>query len=354
MNKIDKFLYGGFVAMMLMSVFSPLKQSSEELVETQKNEKTTMQTASTVEAPAQRENNYVASYLDGDGNKVYLTQEELDEMRAFTKEIKRTEAEQKAKEAERIAKEKAWWESRHDWVERFPFAPTHHPEVTFDPTDEEQRKMVKNHGFLKMFHNSRLRYTEEFEQLYDIVKEVVGEEKADNPIILGNTFSTLKDYHQAKAQDPETIYRKNAQVALPRQPPKVQKPIVETLTPEQYMVYRALPERERRAMTAELRASRHKEMRAQLRAYHAPPQYQTVDITWGEETESLKRCIIGALCKKIQPDQPWMTDEQALAIRERLLDEIPATGFIEMGNAVFASVQRYEKELKPGDLLLIR
>ena len=361
MNKIDKFLYGGFavvlvgfVAMMLVSVFSPLKQSSEEIVETQQSEQATMQTASTVKAPAQRKNNYVASYLDGAGNKVYLTQEELDEMRAFTKEIKRTEAEKKAKEAERIAKEKAWWESRQDWIDRFPFEPTYHPEITFDPTDEKMRDKVRNHSFLRMFHNSRLRYTEEFEQLYDIVKEVVGEEKADNPIILGNTFSTLKEYHQAKAQDPETIYRKNAKVALPRQPPKVQKPIVETLTPEQYMAYRALPERERRAMTAELRASRQKEMRAQLRAYHAAPKYQTVDITWGEEAESLKRCIIGALCKKIQPDQPWMTDEQALAIRERLLDEIPAAGFIEMGNAVFASVQRYERELKPGDPLLIK
>ena len=57
------------------------------------------------------------------------------------------------------------------------------------------RKMVRNHSFLRMFYNSRLRYTEEFEQLYDIVKEAAGEEKADNLIVLGNTFSTLKEYH---------------------------------------------------------------------------------------------------------------------------------------------------------------
>lgn len=120
------------------------------------------------------------------------------------------------------------------------------------------------------------------------------------------------------------------------------------------MAYRALPERERRAMTAELRASRSKERRAQLRAYHAPPQYQTVDITWEEEAESLKRCIIGALREHVQPDQPWMTREQALAIQERLLNEIPAAGFIEMGNAVFAYNQKYERELQPGDQLLIK
>ena len=39
------------------------------------------------------------------------------------------------------------------------------------------------------------------------------------------------------------------------------------------------------------------------------PSYEVCDITWGEEAESLKRCIIGALCKKIQPDQPWMRKE---------------------------------------------
>lgn len=342
MNKIDKFLYGGFavalvgfIAIMLVSVFSPTKQTAEE----------------TAENPA------IAQEGIADNNRINATAQHQNfeppppDYEALARILKaEEEAERKAKEAE----EKAWRESRKDWVERFPFAPTHHPEVTFDPTDEKMRKMARNHSFLRMFYNSRLRYTKEFEQLYDIVKEVAGEEKADSPIILGRTFNAILRYHQAKAQDPETIYRKNARVALPRQPPKVQKTIVETLTPEQYMVYRALPERERRAMTAELRASRHKEMRAQLRAYHAPPQYQTVDITWGEEAESQKRCIIGALCKKIQPDQPWMTDEQALAIRERLLNEIPGEGFWEMPKIAFASVQRYEKELKPGDPLLIK
>ena len=69
--------------------------------------------------------------------------------------------------------------------------------------------------------------------------------------------------------------------------------------------------KEIRAMTADLRASQNKEMREKIRAYHAPPQYQTVDVTWGKEAESLKRCIIGSLREHVQPDQPWMTDEQA-------------------------------------------
>lgn len=39
-------------------------------------------------------------------------------------------------------------------------------------------------------------------------------------------------------------------------------------------------------------------------------------------------------------DQPWISREQALAIRECLLNEIPAEGFIEMDNAIFASILR--------------
>lgn len=78
MNKIDKFLYGGFavalvgfVAMMLVSVFSPPKQlAEEETVEPPQTEQATPETALTVEALAQRKNNYVVSYLDDDGNKV--------------------------------------------------------------------------------------------------------------------------------------------------------------------------------------------------------------------------------------------------------------------------------------------
>ena len=348
MNKIDKFLYGGFavalvgfVAMMLVSVFSPPKQSTEETAKTQQSEQATMQTASTVEAPAQRKNNYVASYLDGDGNKVYLTQEELDEM----------EAEQKAKEAERIAKEKAdkeWWESRKEWVERFPFEPTHHPEITFDP-EAYDVGLVKNHGFLRNFYQSRLPYTEEFERMHDIIQEVTGEEKADNPIVLAKTFRLLQRYHQTSAQDPESIYRENAQAAIRPQPKRPDPPpsILAGLSPQQLAAYKALPGAVRREMTAELRYNQRKEFAEKLRAYHAMPKYEVRDITWGEEAETLKRCIIGRLM-----DQ--MEKSEAVAIRERLLDEIPAEGFLKMGRGGFISRDRYIKELKPGDPLLIK
>ncbi len=79
-----------------------------------------------------------------------------------------------------------------------------------------------------------------------------------------------------------------------------------------------------------------------------------MDITCGEEAESLKRCIVGALRERTQPDQPWMEIEQARAIQERLLDEISSEGFLEMPKVAFAYNQKYEKELKPGDPLLIK
>lgn len=72
---------------------------------------------------------------------------------------------------------------------------------------EKMRDMVENHGFPRYFYENGLRYTKEFEQLYDVVQEEVGE-KADNPIVLARTFRLLQRYHQAKAQHPEAIYRK--------------------------------------------------------------------------------------------------------------------------------------------------
>ncbi len=51
--------------------------------------------------------------------------------------------------------------------------------------------------------------------------------------------------------------------------------------------------------------------------------------------------------------KPWMPREQALAIQERLLNEIPTEGFLEMPEVGFAYVQKYYANLQPGDPLLI-
>lgn len=140
MNKTDKFLYGGFavalvgfVAMMLVSVFSPLKQSAKETAQPLPPPMKTIMPDGSPMPPIP--DGYAGYWVDDDGTLVYVTQEELDE---GEEELKRKEAE----EAERIAREKAekeWWESRQEWIERFPFEPTYHPEVTFDPHDPSRR-----------------------------------------------------------------------------------------------------------------------------------------------------------------------------------------------------------------------
>ena len=73
----------------------------------------------------------------------------------------------------------------------------------------------------------------------------------------------------------------------------------------------------------------------------------------GEETEMLKECFLGPL-GDLQIGGEGITEEQALVIRERLINEIPAAGFLELPKVVFASNTKYEFQLKPGDSLLIK
>ena len=375
MTKTDKFLYGGFAAVvlagivaMLVSVFSTPKTTAKETVKqptSQNDEPPTAETALLIDEPPIEE--YPYFYFDENGNKVFLTQEQLDAGTPREQELRREEAERLAKEKA----EKGWWESRKEWVERFPFEPTYHPEIVFDPNvfdannpkpqeerDEaykEMRDLVEKHGFLRRFYeeNKQQIYSEEFEQMYDIVQEEVGE-KADNPIILGRAFNALKEYHQANAQNPKSLYRENARVALPPQPPPRLPSILAGLTPQQIEVYKALPPSEKSAMTEELRYRLRKEFGEKLRAYHARPKYEIRDVTWRERTESRKEIIMGNLCSRVQSDQPWMSQEQAGRIRDRLINEISAEGFLQMGANGFGYDHSYELELKPGDKLLIK
>ena len=77
-------------------------------------------------------------------------------------------------------------------------------------------------------------------------------------------------------------------------------------------------------------------------------------MTWLDRAERLKGTIIGALLIDHRTRQPLMLEELATRIQERLLGEIPAEGFLKMSEVSFAYVDRYEKELKPGNPILIR
>ena len=333
MSKTDKFLYGGFavviiggITAMLVSVFSPPKQMVEETAKPPK------QTAGKriEEVPNQMER------WRQDVENARL-QREADE--ALAEHIKNDpelakwiQAEEDAKRAkEEAAKaEKEWWESRKEWVERFPFEPTPHPEITFDPTVYDPKKleewpeeekgddywemamMVDNHSFLKEFYKSKLPYTEEFEKMYDIVKEELGEEP--HPIQLGWIFNTIRDYHKLAQLDPE------AQATYPS--------MSETVS--------------------------------EIQPRNVPffdPLFEESGGTLADEVESLRESILGELTDSIIPgedDSQLMSIEKATEIRDRLLNEIPAAAFLEGVKGVFAYNEEYKLELKAGDPLLIK
>ena len=367
MNKTNKILYGGFAAValagivaLLVSVFSPPKKTAEEKTETptppQTEQSTLDSSTTTVDLPQiPIPDGYAGYYLDDDGNVVYVTQEELDMAKAFGagRTYTKEEWEQKAKEKA----EKEWWKSRQEWIDRFPFEPTHHPEIAYgDPNVDVG--LVKNHGFLRNFYESKLPYTEEFEQMHDIIHEELGE-KANDTILQGMVFEDLKRHHWAKTKDPEEIRWKNVKVIKPPPLPKPLPSMLESLTPAQFAVYRALPGEARREMTKELRHSRDQEMRRRIEAYHnAAGTTEIVDVTWGEEAQNLKDSMLARLLwpEFFEPEweEPWIPKEQARAIVDRLVNEIPADGFLEMEGGDLIYYGKYEKELKPGDPLLIK
>ena len=368
MTKIDKFLYGGFaviaigvVVAILVTVFSPTKHRVEETSDPPappQLKQPTPKTTLTAEEITQLENGYVGYYLDDDGNKVWFTQEQLDAGSEYEQELKRQEEEQKALDEA----EKKWWESRKDWVERFPFEPTPHPEITFDPTVYDSRKVfrgewpeekkdkaywdmkrrVDRHSLLKSFYDSWVRYTEEFEQLHDIVEEELGE--VGSTVALAVTFRTLAKYHKAAQRDPDSIYRENVEVEVPRPESTDPMDTMVVLGPD----FQNLPQSKQNEIIAELSHAYMEESRARNN-----PQYEVRDVTWAERTERLATLIIGPLVNQ-RTGWEGIPKEQAIAIRDRLINEIPAAGFLELPKVFFSSNTKYEFQLKAGDPLLIK
>ncbi len=373
MNKTDKFLYGGFavvalagIVAILVSVFSPPKQAEE----TPKTPK------ATVEKPIEDVPNQMEQWRQGVENA--RLQREADEQLAerikkdpeFAKWFQAEEDAKRAKEEAEKA-EKEWWESRQEWIERFPFEPTPHPEIAFDPiiydphhlkewteewTEEENEaynkmgRMVRVHGFLKRFYESKLPYTEEFEQMYDIVKEELGEEL--HPFALGKAFESLKDYHKAAQRDPDSIYRKNARVHRPVPEQKPTIIAVKDLPPEEQATFQNMTKQEKIKFLVETAD----EIRRENNPHFDNP-VEVRDVTWGERMEDYKKSILGSLRSppiRTDDDRNLMSTEMATTIRDRLLNEIPAEGFLEMPNVGFAYSGRHELELKAGDSLLIR
>ena len=357
MNKTDKLLYGGFavgivagIVAMLVSVFSPPKQT-EETVEIPK---------ATLEKQSAKQIEDVPNQMERwrQGVENARLQREAEEETAMVIQAERDTKEQAEKE---------WRESRKEWIERFPFEPTPHPEIThdpdvYDPVSEEEwpeekaelyskmASIVDNHTFLKGFYNSKLPYTEEFEQMYDIVKEELGEEL--HPIPLAKAFETIKDYHKAAQREPDSVFRKNVRV---RRPMPKQEPViiaVKNLPPEGQATLQSMSKQEQFKFMMETA----EEIRRENNPHFDKP-VEVRDVTWADRADKLKELILGAITAppvRREDDSRLMSMEKATEIRDRLLNEIPAAGFLDMPETGFAYSEEYEYELKPGDPYLIR
>lgn len=213
-----------------------------------------------------------------------------------------------AKAAAKAAKEKAereYWEDRKEWVENFPFEPTYHPELTYVPPqgekwnvrDEDEEKMmfaVARHGFIRRFYENPLRYTRGFEMLVKIMEEYG---YGNSPERIGNVYSTVKDYYELSAKAAED------------------------------------PEGRASGITFNERG------------------YST----WQEKADGYYRGIIGNMRdhNRLLPGEELMPREIAVEIRKRILTEIPEEEFTQY-QGWFAYKHDYEKDLKPGDPLLMK
>lgn len=176
-------------------------------------------------------------------------------------------------------------------------------------------RRVEHHVFLRNFYESWVPYTEEFEQMHDIIKEELGE--VASTAVFAKTFRMFTEYHKALQKDPNAIYRENVQVRLPA--PEPIKPLVE-LVPD----FHNLALEKQNETRAEITDAYIEEMRVRN-----TPKYEVRDVMWSEDSEMIKRCIIGALVN-------------------------PEIGREGMPKVVFASIDKYIYELKAGDPMLIK
>lgn len=231
---------------------------------------------------------------------------------AYWAEIERKAAEYErelaAKAAAKAAKEKAereYWEDRKEWVENFPFEPIYHPELTYVPPqgekwnvrDEDEEKMmfaVARHGFIRRFYENPLRYTRGFEMLVKIMEEYG---YGNNPERISNVYTAIKAYYERSikaAEDPE---------------------------------------------------GRASGITFNERGYS----------TWQEKANRAHEAIAGNMLarKRLLPGEELMHMETAFEIRDRILAEIPEEEFTQYQGS-FAYKHDYEKDLKPGDPLLMK
>ena len=183
-----------------------------------------------------------------------------------------------------------------NWKANFPYKPTTDPDVVVTEAMLEEgygyTPIFRNHGYMRHFFENETRFTAQFEQLYHILEE---HGRGDNPMATGDIFEALRRYHTDRKRNPEEIARS---------------------------------------------AYNHREDR------HS---------TYGELVEGSKEVIVSMLqSKKRWPDREFMPDDEAIALRDRIITEIQGMDKLptETKNH-FAINLDYADELEAGDSPLV-
>ena len=172
-----------------------------------------------------------------------------------------------------------------NWKANFPYKPTTDPDViiTQEMLEDGDPTVEYNHMFLRSFFESESRFTPQFEQLYRILEE---HDRGDNPVAAGKIFDSLRQYHRHLQKDPEG----------------------------QSTTYSHRLERRR---------------------------------TNAEVAEMFKEAIVYTLhAERRWPDREFMPEDEAIAIRDRIVNEIQ--GMEEMPDPGFSSSNGYREELEVG------
>ena len=172
-----------------------------------------------------------------------------------------------------------------NWKANFPYQPTTDPDVVIaeEMLENMADQPASNHLYLRSFFENEARFSAQFEQLYRILEE---HGRGDNPVVTGNILNCLWEYHQYSQKDPDSLSKTYC--------------------------YRT----ERYCTNAEV-------------------------------TEMWKDGIVAYLYEEdIWPDRELMTETEAMALRDRIMDEIQ--GVDKMPYPRFVHDHDYEEELEVG------
>ena len=195
-------------------------------------------------------------------------------------------------EKEETAEDKAEAERLANWKANFPYKPTTDPDVVM--TEEtikfsDPDSPAGIHGYLKMFFQNEMRFTPQFEQLYHILEE---HGRGGNPVATGKIFNCLWEYHHYSQKDPD----------------------------ESSGAY-------------SFRLGRH--------------------VTNAEEAECCFESIVYELhAERRWPDREFMPEDEAMAIRDRIIDEVKGMDEIPESNFAYFAYKD-DLDLKVGDSPLV-